>query len=253
MIEISKSFLYIICKLLFYLTDNGYSFHNLLMYKYAIIVAGGSGTRMGNVVPKQFLLLNKRPVIYYSVNVFLNAYDDMQVILVLPDKYINTGKEIIDQYFDHNRIQLTAGGETRFNSVKNGLQLIKEESVVFVHDSVRCLVTVDLIQRCYENCLRTGTAVPVVVAKDSVRLLSEDGNTSEPLERNKVMMVQTPQCFYSKILLPAFNIDYKSHFTDEATVVESFGLKISLVEGEESNIKITQPADLLIAERLMSR
>ena len=222
------------------------------MNKYAVIVAGGFGTRMGNAVPKQFLLLNNKPVIYYPINVFLKAYDVMQIILVLPEQFMNAGKEIVDQYFDHDRIHLTAGGETRFHSVKNGLRLVKEESFVFVHDSVRCLVTVDLVQRCYENCLRTGTAIPVVVAKDSVRLLSEDGTTSEPLERNKVLMVQTPQCFHSQILLPAYNVDYKARFTDEATVVEAFGLKVSLVEGEERNIKITEPRDLSIAETFLN-
>jgi len=222
------------------------------MKKYAIIVAGGTGRRMGNPMPKQFLLLNDKPVLYYTLKAFLEAYDDMQIILVLPEDYSDIGKEVIDAYFDYSRIQVTFGGETRFHSVQNGLKLVREEAIVFVHDAVRCLVSTDLIHECYEHALIMGTAVPVVRSKDSVRILNEEGNDNEVLDRNKVVMVQTPQTFHSKILLPAFNIDYKEQFTDEATVVESFGLKISLIEGEENNIKITRPVDLLIAEALLN-
>lgn len=222
------------------------------MKKYAIIVAGGTGRRMGNPMPKQFLLLNDKPVLYYTLKTFLEAYSDLQIILVLPEDYSDMGKEVIDAYFDYTRIQVTFGGETRFHSVQNGLKLVREESIVFVHDAVRCLVSIDLIHECYDHALVMGTAVPVVRSRDSVRILNEEGNDNEVLDRNKVVLVQTPQTFHSKILLPAFNIDYKEQFTDEATVVESFGLKISLVEGEENNIKITKPVDLLIAEALLS-
>lgn len=207
---------------------------------------------MGNPMPKQFLLLNDKPVLYYTLKAFLEAYEDMQIVLVLPEDYSDIGKEVIDAYFDYTRVQVTFGGETRFHSVQNGLKLVREESIVFVHDAVRCLVSVDLIRECYEHALIMGTAVPVVRSKDSVRILNEEGNDNEVLDRNKVVLVQTPQTFHSKILLPAFNIDYKEQFTDEATVVESFGLKISLIEGEENNIKITKPVDLLIAEALLS-
>jgi 2-C-methyl-D-erythritol 4-phosphate cytidylyltransferase len=221
------------------------------MKKYAIIVAGGTGTRMGRAIPKQFLLLHDRPVLYYTLRAFLEAYNDLEIILVLPEEYSDMGKEIIDAYFDYSRIQVTFGGETRFHSVQNGLKLVQEESVVFVHDAVRCLVTTDLIQLCFEHTLQMGSAVPVIRSKDSVRILNEEGNDNEVLDRNKVVLVQTPQTFHSKILLPAFQIDYKERFTDEATVVEAFGLKISLVEGDEDNIKITRPVDLLIAEALL--
>jgi 2-C-methyl-D-erythritol 4-phosphate cytidylyltransferase len=221
------------------------------MKKYAIIVAGGTGTRMGRSIPKQFLLLHDKPVLFYTLKAFLEAYEDLEIILVFPEEYTDMGKEIIDAYFDYSRIRITFGGETRFHSVQNGLKLVEEESIIFVHDAVRCLVTVELIQRCYRNALHMGSAVPVVVSTDSVRLLNEEENDNEVLDRNKVVMVQTPQTFHSKILLPAFEIDYKERFTDEATVVESFGLKISLVEGEEYNIKITRPVDLLIAEALL--
>lgn len=221
------------------------------MKKFAIIVAGGTGKRMGRAIPKQFLLLHDKPVLYYTLKAFLESYDDMQIILVLPEEFSDMGKEIIDAYFDYSRIQVTFGGETRFHSVQNGLKLVEDESIVFVHDAVRCLVTTNLIQVCYEHTLKMGSAVPVVRSKDSIRFLNEEGNDNEILERDKVVMVQTPQTFHSKILLPAFEIDYKERFTDEATVVEQFGLKISLVEGEEDNIKITRPVDLLIAQAVL--
>ena len=206
---------------------------------------------MGTAVPKQFLLLNGKPVLYYTIKTFLDAFDDLQIILVLPEDYTELGREIIDAYFNYNRIQIAFGGETRFHSVQNGLRLIDGEGIIFVHDAVRCLVTKELIHRCYEHALQMGSAVPVVVARDSVRLLKEELNDNEAIDRNKVVLVQTPQTFHSRILLPAFEIDFKERFTDEATVVEAYGLKISLVEGEENNIKITRPVDLLIAEKLV--
>ena len=220
------------------------------MLKYAIIVAGGSGTRMGGNLPKQFLLLKNMPVLYYTVHTFLEAYDDLKVILVLPAEYTDMGQEIIDAWFDKDRIRITTGGDTRFQSVKNGLQLVEEESIIFVHDGVRCLLSAALIHTCYEKAVETGSAIPVVTSKDSVRMITDEGN--DAIDRNKVMLVQTPQTFHSKILLPAFKIDYKDKFTDEATVVEAYGLKVSLVEGEETNIKITTPMDLVMAEGLLS-
>lgn len=204
---------------------------------------------MGGNTPKQFMLLKDRPVLYYTLKVFLEAYTDLQIILVLPVDYTDMGQEIIDAYFDKDRIKITAGGDTRFQSVKNGLGLVEGESIVFVHDGVRCLLTKDLIYRCYQQAVETGTAIPAVVSKDSIRLITEEGNTA--FDRNKVMLIQTPQTFHSKIIVPAFQIDYKDKFTDEATVAESYGMKVSLVEGEENNIKITRPVDLLIAERII--
>lgn len=219
------------------------------MKKYAVIVAGGSGTRMGGDIPKQFMMLKDKPVLYYSISIFLETYPDLQVILVLPVEFTDMGQEIIDAYFDKDRIRVTAGGDSRFQSVKNGLALVEEESVVFVHDGVRCLLSGDLIRRCYTKAMETGSAIPVVPSKDSIRMLTEEG--SEAVDRNLIMLVQTPQVFHSKILLPAFQIDYKDKFTDEATVVEAYGLKVSLVEGEDSNIKITRPADMIIAARIL--
>jgi 2-C-methyl-D-erythritol 4-phosphate cytidylyltransferase len=220
------------------------------MKKIALIVAAGSGSRMNHDTPKQFLLLKNKPVLYYSIKAFLDAYDDMEIILVLPEEHIGKGQEIIDGYFDASKFKITAGGRTRFHSVRNGLTLIKnEEAIIFVHDGVRCLLTKDLIKRCYDAAFESGTAIPVVECNDSVRLLSNNGNKA--LDRNKVKLVQTPQTFHSKILLPAFAIDYKDRFTDEATVVEAFGLKVNLVEGEKANIKITTPVDLQLARMLL--
>lgn len=219
------------------------------MKKYAIIVAGGTGSRMGGNVPKQFLPLKDKPVLYYSVKAFLDAYDDCQVILVLPVAFIDMGQEIIDAYFEKERIRIATGGDTRFQSVRNGLRLVQEESIVFVHDAVRCLVSTDLIHRCYDVAMQTGSAIPVILSRDSVRLIDEEH--SEPIDRSTIAFVQTPQTFHSKILLPAYEIDYKDKFTDEATVVEAYGLKISLTNGEEANIKITRPIDLVIAEKIL--
>lgn len=219
------------------------------MIKYAIIVAGGTGSRMGSNLPKQFMLIRDKPVLYYSIKTFLDAYDDLEIILVLPAAFTDIGEEIIDAYFDKERIKIAIGGDTRFQSVKNGLKLVEDESIIFVHDAVRCLVSVNLIRRCYETAMQTGAAVPVIPSKDSVRILNDDGNGV--IDRNRVMLVQTPQTFHSKILLPAFDIDYKDKFTDEATVVEAYGLRVSLAEGEETNIKITRPIDLIIAESLL--
>ena len=206
---------------------------------------------MGGELPKQFISLKGKAILYYSVLPFLEAYDDLQVIVVLPAAFMEKGQKILDNFHDKDRIQITAGGDTRFQSVKNGLSLIKDESVIFVHDAVRCLVSIELIQRCYTKALYTGSAIPVVPSKDSVRLMTSNG--SEIFDRTKVMLVQTPQTFLSKVILPAFNVDYKDSFTDEATVVESTGIKVSLVDGDENNIKITRPIDLKIAENLLEK
>lgn len=216
------------------------------MKKIALIVAGGSGTRMNNDIPKQFLLLKTKPVLYYSIKAFFEAYDDIEIVLVLPQEHIGKGQEIIDGYFEASKFKITTGGRTRFHSVQKGLSLINEEAIIFVHDGVRCLLTPALIKRCYETALESGTAIPAIACNDSVRILTSNGNKA--LDRRKVRIVQTPQTFHSKILLPAYAIDYKEQFTDEAAVVEAFGLKVNLIEGEINNIKITTQADLSIAE-----
>jgi len=218
--------------------------------KYAVIVAGGAGVRMGSDLPKQFMLIQGKPVLYYTIKAFLDAFPDIEIILVLPELQMELGKEIIDGYFSASNIRLTSGGTTRFHSVKNGLALVEEESVVFVHDGVRCLAGKELLIRCFNKALETGSAIPVTECRDSLRLISEDGHVV--LDRTAVRLVQTPQTFHSKLLLPAYAIDYKERFTDEATVAEAFGIELTLVEGDPDNIKITTPVDLAVAEQILS-
>jgi 2-C-methyl-D-erythritol 4-phosphate cytidylyltransferase len=219
------------------------------MKKYAVIVAGGIGKRMNSDMPKQFLPLHDKPVLYHTIKAFTDAFADIKIILVLPPEHISLGEEILDAYFDKSKIEITVGGETRFHSVKNGLNLVKDEGIVFVHDGVRCLVTPKLINYCYDTALEYGSAIPVLPAKDSVRIKTETG--TNPVDRNNVLLVQTPQTFHSKILLPAFNIEYKEKFTDEAMVVEAYGIQVKLMEGEDVNIKLTRPIDMLVAEQLI--
>jgi len=220
------------------------------MKKYAILVAGGSGTRMNTSMPKQFLLLNNKPLIYYTINTFLNAFNDIDIVLVLPEEHLETGNSIISTYFQDKKITIAIGGKTRFDSVKNGLNLVTENSIVFVHDAVRCLVSADLISRSYHQALEKGNAIPAIASKDSVRIVEGENNKS--IDRTTVKQIQTPQVFKSDILLPAFVLEFQSFFTDEASVVEHFGHPIFLIDGEENNIKITHPIDLLIAEKLMA-
>jgi len=217
------------------------------MKKTAVIVAGGSGVRMGTDVPKQFLHLKGKPIIWHTVQQFFYAYYDIQIVLVLPASYVQEATT----YFEPAQvahIQFVEGGATRFESVKNGLQKVTEPSIIFVHDGVRCLVSSDLIRNCYEQALVYGSAIPAVTATDSIRLVS--GETQQVVDRTLVKIIQTPQTFLSNVLLPAFEQPYQASFTDEATVVEAAGHTVRLIEGEYSNLKITRPQDLIVAESL---
>lgn len=220
------------------------------MQKYAVIVAGGMGKRMNNVTPKQFILLKGKPILYYTIDTFLKSFDDINIILVLPKDYIREGEEIVSTFFTAKKITIIEGGETRFHSVKNGLQYVQKNSIVFVHDGVRALVTQALIHRCYNQAMTIGTAIPNIACKDSTRLLT--ANSHQIIDRNTIRLIQTPQTFQSNILLPAFKVDYAASFTDEASVVEAYGASIELIMGEETNIKITTPIDLYIAEKLLT-
>ena len=221
------------------------------MKKFAVIVAGGSGLRMGAASPKQFLLLKGKPLLRHTIDAFLDAYHDMQVIVVLPEAYLEFGNSIIADIVDKARVKTTSGGSTRFHSVQNGLKLINETSIIFVHDGVRSLVSQTLIQRCFEQAVEKGSAIPAVAATDSIRLVN--GEESSVANRNNIRIIQTPQTFKSNILLPAFNQEYVDTFTDEATVVEAFGTKVFLCEGDYNNIKITRPIDLLVAENILNQ
>lgn len=219
------------------------------MKKYAVIVAGGSGQRMGADIPKQFLLLKGKPLLQYTIQSFLLSYDDMNIILVLPAAHIEKGQEIIKKMNAEEKVQITGGGETRFQSVKNGLAYITHPSVVFVHDGVRCMVSRQLIQNCYEQAVEKGSAVPAVAATDSIRI--DEGTAHHTIDRNKVRIIQTPQTFRSELLAEAFKQEYNEAFTDEAAVAEAAGKKVFLIEGEYNNFKVTRPIDVCIAEKLL--
>jgi len=219
------------------------------MKKYAVLVAGGIGSRMNSDIPKQFLLLKGKPVLYYTIITFFKAYSDIEIILVLPQEHLDAGKEIISTYFSEKNIIVTTGGNTRFHSVKNGLQFVTEDSVVFVHDAVRCLFTEALIHRCYEAATEKGAVIPVADVKDSIRVV--DAVNNKAVDRTTIKLVQTPQVFLSKIILTSYDVAYSDSFTDDATVVEASGHQIHLIEGENNNLKITLPIDILIAEKIM--
>jgi 2-C-methyl-D-erythritol 4-phosphate cytidylyltransferase len=217
--------------------------------KYAIIVAGGIGARMGTETPKQFLIIQNRTILWHSINSFFNAFNDIEIIVVLPQEHLLKGDEIRQQFSQQLAIHITVGGSTRFESVKNGLQLVLQDSVVFVHDAVRCLISKDLIQRCYNLAVEKGSAIPTIQATDSIRWCDKEKHKA--VDRNNIHIVQTPQTFTSSLILPAFNQGYKDGFTDEASVVEAFGKEVFLCQGDYNNIKITRPLDLIIAEALM--
>jgi len=216
----------------------------------AIIVAGGTGQRMGSVVPKQFLEIEGKSILLHTIDQFVNAFDDISLVVVLPEGYIEEGKKLLKNR-TKNPIQFIAGGETRFQSVKNGLAAVKEKSIVFVHDAVRCLLTPALVQRCYQQAVENGSAIPAVSSTDTVRIMENEKH--HLFDREKVMLIQTPQTFQSEIILTAFDQAYQPNFTDEANVVEASGQPVFLVDGEFENIKITRPLDLAIATYVLTK
>ncbi|MBL7735376.1 MAG: 2-C-methyl-D-erythritol 4-phosphate cytidylyltransferase [Chitinophagaceae bacterium] len=221
------------------------------MKKYAVIVAGGSGSRMGNALPKQFLPLAGKPLLYHTLTAFLRVWQDLQIVLALPADHFQTGLTIAGQADATGRIKTIAGGSTRFESVKACLEQVEEDAVVFVHDAVRCLISSALIERCYRETIAKGNAIPVIISSDSMRILEEGENRA--IDRDRMRIVQTPQTFNGALLKMAYRQPYRSFFTDDASVVEYAGGKINLVEGEYRNIKITHPIDLLIAEELLKQ
>lgn len=221
------------------------------MKKIAIIVAGGTGQRMGSVVPKQFLEIEGKAILLHTIDQFTAAFSDIELVIVLPQGYIQEGQTLLAQNGYNKNIQFVAGGETRFQSVKNGLNKVSKDAIVFVHDAVRCLLTPALIQRCYQQAAEKGSAIPAVSATDTVRLIQGTGHVL--LDRENVMLIQTPQTFQADLLLEAFKQDYVPEFTDEANVVEANGKSVYLVDGEFENIKITRPLDLAIAAYILAK
>ena len=219
--------------------------------KIAIIVAGGTGQRMGSVVPKQFLEIEHKAILLHTIDQFVAAFADIEIVIVLPEVYINEGKKIIEKNKFKNTFDFVVGGETRFQSVKNGLSKVTTSSIVFVHDAVRCLLTPALVQRCYQQAVEKGSAIPAVSATDTIRLM--EGEKHHLINREDVMLIQTPQTFQSEILLKAFEQNYQASFTDEANVVEASGVPIFLVEGEFENIKITRTLDMAIANYILTK
>jgi 2-C-methyl-D-erythritol 4-phosphate cytidylyltransferase len=219
--------------------------------KIAIIVAGGTGQRMGSVVPKQFLEIEHKAILLHTIDQFVAAFAYIEIVILLPEVYINEGKKIIEKNKFKNTFDFVVGGETRFQSVKNGLSKVTTSSIVFVHDAVRCLLTPALVQRCYQQAVEKGSAIPAVSATDTIRLM--EGEKHHLINREDVMLIQTPQTFQSEILLKAFEQNYQASFTDEANVVEASGVPIFLVEGEFENIKITRPLDMAIANYILTK
>ena len=221
------------------------------MKKTAIIVAGGTGQRMGTALPKQFLAIEGKSILLHTIDQFVSAFSDINFVIVLPADYIHEGENLIAASGLSQSFQFVAGGDTRFQSVKNGLAQADPASIVFVHDAVRCLLTPDLIQRCYQQAVEKGSAIPAVSSTDTVRIT--EGTKHHVVDRANVMMIQTPQTFNAAILKKAFEQAYQPSFTDEANVLEASGKEVYLIEGEHENIKITRPLDLAIAEYILAK
>jgi 2-C-methyl-D-erythritol 4-phosphate cytidylyltransferase len=221
------------------------------MKRSTIIVAGGSGKRMGASVPKQFLLLKGMPVLCRTIEAFYQADPDMQLIVVLPEDQLDSWRMLCIGHGFTLEHSVVCGGEERFHSVREGLKEVKHEGLVVVHDGVRPLVSVELIARCLAAAEAHGAAIPVVPVSSSVREVI--GGGSRAVDRARLRLVQTPQCFRVPLLRKAFERPYDPAFTDEATLVERTGTTVHLVEGEERNIKLTTPLDLRVAEVFLDR
>jgi 2-C-methyl-D-erythritol 4-phosphate cytidylyltransferase len=216
----------------------------------AIVVAGGKGLRMQSDIPKQFIELQGKPVLMRTLEVFHHYNSSIRLILVLPSVQIDFWKELCAKYSFNIFHQIVAGGETRYDSVKNGLAAIQDSGLVAVHDGVRPFVTIQTIARCFHEAEKYGSAIPVMDPEESIRQITETG--SQSVDRKAYRLVQTPQVFKSEMLKKAYEQDYSPLFTDDASVVEAMGEKIKLVDGNRENIKITTAFDLRIAETILN-
>lgn len=219
------------------------------MDHFALIVAGGKGARMHSDLPKQFMLLLDIPVLMHTIERFAVADDDIKIVLVLPSDQIPFWKRLCAQLDFDIEHTLVEGGITRYESVQNGLNACPDKGIVAIHDGVRPLISTRLIQHCISEAESHGSALPVLPVTQSLRKVTKGG--SEAMSREGVMEVQTPQCFHLEQLKPCYSKPFQDSFTDDATVYEGAGHTIHLVEGESTNIKITTPADLTIAEAIL--
>ena len=220
-----------------------------MIKKYAIIVAGGKGVRMGGNIPKQFLLLSGKPLIMHTLEAFYRADPTIDLIVVLPEFQRSYWDDLCKQFGFEIKHRVVNGGNTRYESVKNGLALLNDTGLVAVHDGVRPFISVDLIERCYKTAAQFGAAVPVTELTESIRRLSDGTSFSE--RRETFRLVQTPQTFQLNVLKNAYQFPYRESFTDDASVVEAAGFKIELVIGCRENIKITTQLDLMQAEQII--
>ena len=217
---------------------------------YIIIVAGGKGLRMGSDIPKQFLPIGGKPVLMRTLERFREYSEDLQIILVLPEAQQDYWQDICQKYNFQVEYLLANGGQTRFHSVQNGLALVPDdaEGVVGVHDGVRPFPSIEVIRNCFETARTAKAVIPVIPVVETVRHLEKEGSVTVP--RGDYRLVQTPQTFDIQLLKAANRQPYNDGFTDDASVVESYGYQITLVEGNRENIKITTPYDLIVAEAL---
>lgn len=221
------------------------------MQNYIIIVAGGSGKRMGTETPKQFLLLKGKPVLMHTIERFFQFDSTINCIVVLPDAHIPLWDELCKKHQFTSPHSIVTGGTERFYSVKNGLDILPQDKDVLIgiHDGVRPLVSLQTITECYKTAETYGSAIPTLPPTESIRIVEE--NTSRILNRDNIRLIQTPQVFKSKSLLSAYNLGFQPSFTDDASVFESAGNSLTLTNGNEGNIKITTPFDLQVAELLI--
>ncbi|MDF2433463.1 MAG: 2-C-methyl-D-erythritol 4-phosphate cytidylyltransferase [Mucilaginibacter sp.] len=218
---------------------------------YVIIVAGGSGMRMQATVPKQFLLLNGKPVLMHTIAAFDRSETHPQIIVVLHPGFHTYWNQLCKEHNFNIPHQLVSGGETRFYSVKNGLDSINDDAdvLVAVHDAVRPLTGTRIIDESYKSASQCGNAVTAVKSRDSIRQVTN--GVSKSLIRDEIYLVQTPQTFKLSQLKTAYLQSYNANFTDDASVVEGTGIAINFIEGSYANIKITLPIDIAIAEMIM--
>ncbi|MBK0403171.1 2-C-methyl-D-erythritol 4-phosphate cytidylyltransferase [Adhaeribacter sp. BT258] len=214
----------------------------------AIIVAGGSGSRMQSNLPKQFLTVTGQPILMHTIRRFYNYNPEIELVIVLPQNQIALWEALCAQHAFEIKHQVVAGGNTRFQSVKNGLAAVLQTGVVAVHDGVRPFVSEKIIADAFQVAGEKGNAVVSVALKDSIREVQ--GETNQAVDRSHFRLIQTPQCFEFALLKKAYELPEENTFTDDASVVEKLGININLTEGSYENIKITTPEDLLWAEVL---